>query len=256
MAKKLTQEEFIERARQVHGDKYDYSMVEYVNSVSKVKIVCPKHGIFEQIPNNHLRGAGCFKCKYEDAKYLIYGVGINDCPQHVFLSKKHIKSYSCWRSMLIRCYSETYQKKQQTYIGCCVCDEWHLFSNFKRWFDENYIEGYALDKDILVQGNKVYSPQTCCFVPRHINNLFTDHRSARGVYKMGVRYSKKLNKFIARYSSNGKSTHIGCYATEQEAYEAYKKAKYEEIRRVAKDSLDKGEIDERIYNALLNYIIR
>ena len=57
-----TTEEFIEKAKKVHGDKYDYSKVEYVNSSSKVKIICPKHGIFEIIPNDHLRGVGCSVC--------------------------------------------------------------------------------------------------------------------------------------------------------------------------------------------------
>lgn len=60
-------------------------------------------------------------------------------------------------------------KNKPTYEGCTVCDEWLYFSNFKKWFDENYIEGFQLDKDIIIRGNKVYSPQTCCFVPKEIN---------------------------------------------------------------------------------------
>lgn len=255
MPKKLTQEDFIQRAKNVHGDKYDYSEVNYINSSTKVKIICPIHGGFEQIPNNHLRGAGCFRCKYEDAKTPLYGVGVNDCSERVFLSKKHDKSYACWRSMFVRCYSKIYQAECPTYKGCSVCEEWHLFSNFKKWFDDNYKVGYALDKDIIIQGNKVYSPATCCFVPQRINNLLTDHRAARGQNAIGVNFSKKLNKFIARYSSKGKSIHIGCFDTEHEAYEAYKQAKYSEIKRVAKESLEKGEIDIKVYNALLDYKI-
>ena len=60
--KQLTTEEFIRRAKEVHGDKYDYSKVEYVNKNTKVKIICPIHGEFEQIPDNHLHGHGCHKC--------------------------------------------------------------------------------------------------------------------------------------------------------------------------------------------------
>ena len=60
--RKLTTEEFIERARRVHGDKYDYSEVEYVNNHTKVKIICPKHGIFEQVPSSHLSEKGCQIC--------------------------------------------------------------------------------------------------------------------------------------------------------------------------------------------------
>ena len=59
---KNTLETFIEKACQVHKNKYDYSAVKYENCYSKVKIICPKHGVFEQTPKNHLSGAGCPKC--------------------------------------------------------------------------------------------------------------------------------------------------------------------------------------------------
>ena len=62
MPKKLTTEEFIEKAKQIHGDKYDYSLTEYKSNKKKVKIICPIHGVFEQRPLNHLQGCGCIKC--------------------------------------------------------------------------------------------------------------------------------------------------------------------------------------------------
>ena len=68
MAKKMTQQEFIERAKEIHGDKYDYSKVEYKNSSTKVCIICPEHGEFWQVPNSHLNGNGCRKCKYDEYK--------------------------------------------------------------------------------------------------------------------------------------------------------------------------------------------
>ena len=68
MPKKLTTEEFIEKARRTHGDKYDYSKVDYVNSVTKVCIVCPTHGEFWQNPKSHLRGLGCKKCSINAVK--------------------------------------------------------------------------------------------------------------------------------------------------------------------------------------------
>ena len=61
-AKTLTTHEFIRRAKIIHGDKYNYSLVDYFNSKTKIKIICPLHGVFEQIPNNHLKGCGCPKC--------------------------------------------------------------------------------------------------------------------------------------------------------------------------------------------------
>ena len=65
MTRKLTTEEFITKAREIHGDKYDYSKVEYVNARVKVTIICPEHRSFDQIPDSHLRGAGCGKCSIE-----------------------------------------------------------------------------------------------------------------------------------------------------------------------------------------------
>lgn len=86
-------------------------------------------------------------------------------------------NYSTWLSMLKRCYNIEFQFKHSSYIGCSVHEDWHNFQNFAKWYDENYYsignERIALDKDILVKGNKIYSPETCIFVPHNINNLFT-----------------------------------------------------------------------------------
>lgn len=84
---------------------------------------------------------------------------------------KRKKSYSVWQSMLTRCYSEKYQVQKPTYRGCTVCKEWHNFSVFEQWFNDNYIEGYELDKDSIVENNKVYSPSTCLFISRRDNTI-------------------------------------------------------------------------------------
>ena len=85
--------------------------------------------------------------------------------------------------MLERCYDTEHSYKFPTYENCIVCDEWLNYQNFARWFDINYyeIEGevMCLDKDILFKGNKIYSPKTCIFVPRGINNLFTKNDKCR-----------------------------------------------------------------------------
>ena len=69
--KRLTTEEFIRRAKEVHGDKYDYSKVEYVNARIKVCIICPEHGEFRQTASEHLRGQGCPKCAQEKKKIAV-----------------------------------------------------------------------------------------------------------------------------------------------------------------------------------------
>ena len=156
--------------------------------------------------------------------------------------------------MIRRCYSEYYKKHGPTYKVCSVCEEWRYLSNFKKWFDKNYKEGCHLDKDILVQGNKVYSPDTCCFVPQYVNSLLTDHRGARGKYKIGV--TKASKGYTACVSRCGKEQYLGTFNTEDEAFTAYVKAKKEVIMETAQKAINEGLIDERIYNALLKYEIK
>ena len=254
MGKKLTQEEFIYRAREIHGDKYDYSKVEYVNSTSKVCIICPTHGEFWMYPNNHLnQRQGCQKCYHDRRKTLVLGFGINDSTHLVMHGSKKELVYKTWSSMIRRCYSDKYHKVKPTYKDCKVCEEWRYFSNFERWFKQHYKDGYVLDKDILIQGNKIYSPDTCCFVPPYINGLLASNVKKRGDYKIGVHL--KDNKYIAQCDIDKYPTYIGRFDNENDAHEAYKKAKYGEIRRVAKGALEKGEINNRVYDALLNYKI-
>ena len=253
--KKMTTEEYTRRCAEVHNHKYDYSLVEYIDIHKKVTIICPIHGAFEQSAHSHLRGQGCPKCMFEGRRKPVFGFGINDYEGTIFNNDKELEVfYSAWHSMIRRCYSEYYKKHYPTYKGCSVCKEWRYLSNFKRWFDENYIEGCHLDKDILVQGNKVYSPETCCFVPQYINSLLTDHRGARGKYKIGV-IKAKLG-YVASVSCGGKGQHLGTFNTEDEAFAAYVKAKKEVIRATAQRALNEGLIDERIYNALLKYEIK
>ena len=79
--------------------------------------------------------------------------------------------YRVWKGMLERCYSIKYQESQPTYIGCSVTDEWLTFSAFKNWMEKQNFEGMQLDKDLLIEGNKVYSPETCVFVSGMVNNF-------------------------------------------------------------------------------------
>ena len=89
--KNITVKDFIQKARKVHGDKYDYSLVNYKNSQTKIKIICPVHGLFEQIPNDHLQNSGCPFCKESKgekkiAKYLI---------EHNIVFKREYKFFDC-----------------------------------------------------------------------------------------------------------------------------------------------------------------
>lgn len=234
--------EFIKKSQIVHGYKYDYSKTVFIKNKEKVCITCPIHGDFYQLPDNHLHYHGCPKCKAEKARKLFLGIGHND----IIYSNKD-ESLSKWESMLHRCYSVKYKIKYPTYNGCTVCDEWLYFSNFKKWFDENYVEGYHIDKDILVKGNKVYSPETCCFVPQEINKLLTKTNSNRGKYPIGVYKGK--HSYLAFH----RSKYIASFHTIEEAFNAYKSAKEQYIKELAEQYFNEGKITKRVYDALMKY---
>lgn len=245
-------EDFINQAISIHNNRYDYALFAYNSAHDKSQIICPIHGIFLQSPDSHLRGHGCPKCGDEAHKKLVYGFGINDCDESIHKEK----AYKIWNDMLARCYNYNVKLQHPTYQSCTCCDEWRYYSNFKIWFDSQfYKDGYHLDKDILRQGNKVYSPNTCCFVPSYINSLIVYKAKQTGDLMRGVSKEKGQKSYRASCCVNKRNVHLGSFKTQEEAHEMYKKVKYAEIRRVAQCALDSGDIDIRVYNALLNYKI-
>lgn len=187
-----------------------------------------------------------------DARRTPLGGAVVDVDYCVMNGDVGIPSYASWKQMLTRCYSEAYKTKTPTYKSAIVCEEWKRFSQFKKWFDCNYVEGYVLDKDILVKGNKLYSPETCCFVPQEINALLIKHDSKRGVYPIGV--SKHGKKYCARVNKYKLGNiWIGTFDTTEEAFNAYKEAKENYIKELSKKYYNTGRITEKVYEALLNY---
>ena len=268
MAAKKTLDEFILSSKLIHGDKYDYSLItndNYIDTKHEVEIICNICGNkFKQRPSVHLRGHGCRLCankrisqskkgvERKDLKRKIYGFGVCDVEYSVFFEDGSIMpSYNVWHDMLRRCYSEKLHKKEPAYIGCSVCDEWHRFSTFKDWFDANYIDGCYLDKDILVKGNKVYSPQTCCFVPREINNVIENARSRRGNTPMGV--FERNGRYLSYVRVNGKRIYLGTFDTIEQAFEIMKERKEMYIKDLARKYYNNGKIAKNVYEALLNY---
>ena len=239
---------FIEKARAIHGFKYNYSNVKYINSYTKVNIICPIHGEFLQEPHTHLKGSGCPKCGYDKQKKLIFDIGINDC-------NLKDKSYKVWHGMITRCYSEEFKKKNPSYLQCSVCEEWLTYSNFKKWFDENYREGCDLDKDVLVKGNKVYSPCTCVFIPHRINTLLISCCQARGTLPVGVSHYDK-NKYQVKIRVNGTKKHIGYFNSKEDAFIAYKDAKERYIKDVAMEYYNNKLINEDVFNSLMEWEVQ
>lgn len=183
---------------------------------------------------------------------LVCGVGMNDVG-NININEYEKKWYSVWRSMLRRCYNKKSLATCTTYIGCTVSEEWKTASNFKKWFDLNYIVGYQLDKDILVDGNKVYSPETCRFIPMFINYLFLDSGKARGLYPLGVYLNRRVNRFVARMKVGNKNKvakSLGYYSTPELAYQAYPVAKKAYCKEVADEYFANGSITEEIRDAI------
>ena len=185
---------------------------------------------------------------------LIYGVGNNDADYKVqpTVNGKQITCiyYSKWFSMFVRCYSKNSLSAHPTYEGCSVCEEWHSFSNFKAWRECQDFEGKVLDKDIISVGNKVYSPNTCTFVPEIVNAFITDSHNVRGKYMVGVHKQKKMNKFIARCGNpfTGGREYLGCHFTELEAHEAWRVAKL----NFCEELIEKYKLTGKVASGLLD----
>lgn len=165
------------------------------------------------------------------------------------------ESYLKWHDMLVRCYNAKFHGRQPQYKGCAVCEEWLNYSNFKAWYDQNKIRDMELDldKDILFKGNKVYSPETCCFVPHAINTLFLSKKADRGDYPIGVSYEKEKGKFRAYMSFMGEQIKLGTFDTAEDAFARYKKYKEDFIRDMAEQYKD--EIPDKVYEAMVGWKI-
>lgn len=200
---------------------------------------------------------GTIKCPYE-RRY--FGIGyLGEGKYKVWENGKITRSYDSWHSMLRRCYSEKNLKKYPTYNGCTVCEEWHDFQVFAKWYDENYyeVEGEKmhLDKDILIKHNKIYSPETCIFVPKLINSLFVKCNKLRGESVIGTtpvngKYQAQCH-LINSQTGKSKQTYLGYYDTQEKAFEVYKYYKERNIKEIAEHY--KKQIPQKLYDALYNY---
>ena len=142
-------------------------------------------------------------------KRKVYNVGVTDVGM-TDGNGKHLRSYCTWNSMIERCYNKKRLEKHPTYVNCTVSDEWKLYSNFKKFYDENYVDGLFLDKDLLQDGvvNKVYSSNTCLFVPRALNNFFTNHKSSSVSDYRGTSWKESHKKWVAQIKVNNHETGI------------------------------------------------
>lgn len=190
----------------------------------------------------------------------VCGVGMIGNRYPVSKDYKDTKEYALWCRMIRRCFDVKNKRKNPSYQNVTCCEEWLLFENFYEWLrsQENFDKWYdgdmwAIDKDILIKNNKIYSPETCCLVPINVNSLFTKSNATRGSLPIGVERMK--NKFRSTCSNpfTKKTEHSCLYSTINEAFRAYKNQKEEIIKQIAETEYSKGNITKQCYEAMLRY---
>ncbi len=227
----------------------DFKILKY-NDKKNVKIQFLNTGFEVVVQLGHIK-SGNVKDRYAPS---VFGVGVSGTKYPFRINGVKTKEYGLWVRMLERCYSDAYQKKQPTYVACKVSDKFKSYEYFYEWCHRQVgfaNEGWHLDKDLLIKGNKIYSEDTCVFIPAEINSVLTKCTASRGEYLIGVSWSKTNKAFRAQVNKNkGKPEHLGFFKTELEAFKAYKTAKEAFIKEQAEKW--KLPIDERAYNALMN----
>lgn len=186
----------------------------------------------------------------------VYGVGCLGEDRFPDLSKDvRRKINKLWQGMLERGHSDRYKEVNPSYKDVYVCEEWHNLQNFTEWvINQKYFNiGYHLDKDILVKGNKVYSPDTCCFVPSQINSLFTDRARDRGEYPVGVYFRERDSLYLVTLSRSGKQRHVSCHKSLEDAVASYKVAKEAQVKVMALEWKDR--IEQKVYEAMMNWTV-
>lgn len=152
--------------------------------------------------------------------------------------------YEKWKSMIHRCYSG------KDYSDVTVCEEWLTFSNFKKWMETQDWEGKELDKDLLMLGAKIYSPETCCFISRKLNNVLINlFRARESKYLMGVQeYPDRGNKRFKAQINLGKGTKfLGWFYSENSAHSMWQRRKLEYL-----SNLDLPEQDKSVLKILID----
>ena len=205
--------------------------------------------VFKNATYNNFKN-GNIKCPYE-RRY--YGKGYLGEGKYKIKEKgKHTDKYEIYHAMLRRCYDPKYYEEHSTYKECTIEDYLLNFQHMCKWLEENYYEipgeVMCLDKDILCKGNKVYSRETCIFVPQRINKLFTKCDKSRGDDPIGVTPTPSGNYQVFCNNGYGKNIYLGVYPTKEEAFRVYKQYKEKLIKDVINSY--KGKIPEPFYSRL------
>lgn len=202
---------------------YGYFIVQEVVSATEVYVKFENSGGVSRAAAGNLKN-GLVR---DNLAKTVYGVG---CLGEGLFKSRHpnngpcTKEYGTWSSMMFRCYGDKRDvTTTRNYGDCSVVDVWHNFQNFATWCQSQptmLCEDSTLDKDIRVKGNKVYSPDTCCFVPAYINVAVTGikHQNSSGkagVWKFKDSYVSEITMFsvdnsLGVFSSLEHANYVRC----------------------------------------------
>ena len=203
-----------------------------------------KHVAYQSFKNGEI------KCPYE-RRYFGKGF-LGEGKYRMSSNRKHTDEFDMWHGMLQRCYDPEFHKKCHTYEDCEVEEYLLNFQHMGEWIENNYYEIpgeiMCLDKDILHKRNKIYSRETCIFVPERINNLFTKSDKSRGDNPIGVSDLPSGNYRVFCHNGYGKQIDLGTYKTKGEAFQVYKNYKEKVIKEVINSY--EGIIPEPYYSKL------
>ena len=185
-------------------------------------------------------------------KRTVVGVGfLGGSKYQTRINGVELVEYGVWRSMIRRCYSAKAQIRDYKYFGCEVHSDWHNFQRFADWYlnHESSGLGYDVDKDLLVRGNKTYSPENCCLLPAELNSIIQTG-NIKSVL-VGTTFHKQTGMWQAQVKNNGRQIFLGLFESRFDAHLAYVEAKEAYVRERA--DYWRGRIEDRAYSALMNW---
>lgn len=233
----------------------DYTVISQINGYTFVIRFNDSHWYIRSASRSNIK-AGTIKNPY---RVNTYGVGFLGAGRFTARDSadgsKMSYEYRTWRNMLRRVYAPDTKRDKVTYAGCSVHSDWLNFQNFAMWLSSNKVDktGFHLDKDLLLRGNKEYSPDKCSLVPQQINKIFNNTSNNNGQHLVGVRKNEGGNNYSSVITKYAYQACIGNFKTEQEAHHAYVVAKEAYVKEVANKW--RGRIDERVYEALMNWTV-
>lgn len=221
MGKIKTREEFIQQVRDVHGDKYDYSKVEYVNSSTKVTITCPEHGEFEQTPTNHRRGQGCPTCgKIKERENVSKNILLRKFEG--ITQPEEYKLIPLTQGKVAMVDNEDFEHLSQ--FNWNVVEQGYAF-NSKVGLMHRYIMNAPphLEVDHKEHNRLDNRKSELRLATRPQNSANTRPRRGSSSKYTGVYWSKRAGKWVSDITKDGKKKRVGTFDTEKEAGMAYDK---------------------------------